>query len=553
MADLQVTAFAAFLEAVALSGLQGTLEFSAAALLPQFLAYFIAQYALVKLYRLAVFPHFVSPLRNVPGPKDGHILIGQMKNILGEKTPVGRYVKWGNDFPGVPFVRFFDLANKEVLLVNTPEAHKELLQTYCYAFVKPAILFRYVGDITGRGLLFAEGATHKRQRRTLLGLFSVPNLKRILPVFHEKAVELTGLIESQLGEDGKGFIEVVGTYSRATIDAAGLTILGVNLGNLVSTDPKMNFLKYYERVFEPGYVGAFIMALNMVIPGVRKFIPLEANTSHIRATQEIRSMMLGVVRQRIRDMGEGSEMPKLPGASTDLLTLLVEERKKLAQEGSEDVMTEEEINSQMLTFLAAGHETTAAFMSWSLYALATGPAKIQDKLRAEVMGVLAKHPNSSPTWGDIDGMHYLRNFCTEVLRLYCPPTLTYREAVSDMTLCGTFIPKGTNILFVPAVVNRSKAVWGPDADEFNPDRWDNLQGEAASPYAFESFSNGPRFCIGKHFAIMEYKSLLIEAMSKFRFSTSPQLEALGGKMPELQNPGLTLRARGGLQVGVERL
>ncbi|KAK0715540.1 cytochrome P450 3A5 [Lasiosphaeris hirsuta] len=553
MADIQVSAFTALLEAVALSGLQGTLRFSAAALLPQFLAYFIVQYALIKLYRLAIFPHFVSPLRHIPGPKDGHILIGQMKNLLSENTPVGRFVKWGNDYPNQPFIRYFDFANKEMLMVNTPEAHKELLQTYCYDFVKPAILFRYVGDVIGRGLVFAEGATHKKQRRILLGIFSVPNLKRILPVIQDKAAEVTGLIESQLGEDGKGFIEVVGTYSRATIDVVGLTVLGVNLGNLVSTDPKMNFLKYYERVFEPGYLGAFIMALNLAIPGVRKFIPLDANTSHIRATQEIRSMILGVVRQRIHDTGGVSEMLSLPGGSADLLSLLIEERKNLALKNSEDVMPEEEIVNQMLTFLAAGHETTAASMSWSLYALATAPAEIQDKLRAEVMEMLANRPSSNPTWGDIEGMHYLRNFCHEVLRLYCPATLTYREAASDLTLCGTFIPKGTNVIFVPAVVNRSKAVWGADADEFNPDRWDNLQGEAAGPYAFESFSSGPRFCIGKHFAVMEYKSLLIEAVSKFRFGTSPQLEALGGKMPELQNPGIALRARGGIRVGVERI
>lgn len=51
--------------------------------------------------------------------------------------------------------------------MNTPEAHKEVLQTNCYSFVKPSQLYRLVGDLTGLGLLFSEGDVHKRQRRVL--------------------------------------------------------------------------------------------------------------------------------------------------------------------------------------------------------------------------------------------------------------------------------------------------------------------------------------------------------------------------------------------------
>ncbi len=92
-----------------------------------------------------------------------------MRNLFNASTPNELYVKWGNQCPDAPFVRHFGLANQETLMVNTPEAHKEVLQTYCYSFVKPEFLFRFIGETIGRGLLFTEGSEHKKQRRMVMG------------------------------------------------------------------------------------------------------------------------------------------------------------------------------------------------------------------------------------------------------------------------------------------------------------------------------------------------------------------------------------------------
>jgi len=130
---------------------------------------------------------------------------------------------------------------------------------------------------------------------------------------------------------------------------------------------------------------------------------------------------------------------------------------------------------------------------------------------------------------------------------------TYREAITDLTICNTYIPKGTAIFIQPAVTNLSKTIWGPDAEEFVPERWDNLTGEMASPYSWNPFLNGPRMCIGKTFALMEAKAQLVEVVSNFRFVMSPELEALGGRLPAVLNPAVSLSPKGGLRVGVERL
>jgi len=104
-------------------------------------------------------------------------------------------------------VRYLSLANEETLLINTPEAHKEVFQTHCYAFQKPDVLFRFIGEIIGRGLLFAEGAEHKRQRRILYELFSMPNLKKLMPVFQEAAAGLAEFMDRELDAEGRGVID----------------------------------------------------------------------------------------------------------------------------------------------------------------------------------------------------------------------------------------------------------------------------------------------------------------------------------------------------------
>ena len=74
-------------------------------------------------------------------------------------------------FPDAPLIRYLSLGNSEALLLNSSQAFKDVLQTHCYAFVKPTIMQRVVGEIVGKGLLFAEGEDHKKQRKLLTGMW----------------------------------------------------------------------------------------------------------------------------------------------------------------------------------------------------------------------------------------------------------------------------------------------------------------------------------------------------------------------------------------------
>jgi cytochrome P450 len=126
--------------------------------------------------------------------------------------------------------------------------------------------------------------------------------------------------------------------------------------------------------------------------------------------------------------------------------------------------------------------------------------------------------------------------------------LVDREAAEDVVIAGVPIPKGTTIHICPQVIHSHRGVWGTDASVFDPDRWDRLTRDQASPYASEAFINGPRVCIGRAFAMLEYKTLLIGLVRKWRFSRLDQEQDL-----EVLNPSVTLKPKGGLKIVMEKV
>jgi len=104
----------------------------------------------------------------------------------------------------------------------------------------------------------------------------------------------------------------------------------------------------------------------------------------------------------------------------------------------------------------------------------------------------------------------------------------------------------------PAIIQKNPTIWGPDCEEFDPDRWDSLVDgtEAADPWAFAAFSHGVRICIGRVFSMLEFKLILAEVVPRFRFV---DVDGRAAREIKLVNPSPMLRPDGGLRVKVERL
>jgi len=208
------------------------------------------------------------------------------------------------------------------------------------------------------------------------------------------------------------------------------------------------------------------------------------------------------------------------------------------------------MRDQMMTFLAAGHETTATSMIWAIHVLSLPENKhIQSRLRAEIHAAFPSGLPTTVTYDQISSLKYLSHITSEVLRLYPPVVVTLRIAAEDTSLNGSFIPKGTTIILSPFAINRSVALWGADAEEFRPERWAGGEDGSAtmeSNYGFLSFLAGSRGFIGNVFAKVEFKCLLAVTIGRFEFSQD-------GKREVVVKAGAGNKPQGGIPVSVKKV
>ena len=182
----------------------------------------------------------------------------------------------------------------------------------------------------------------------------------------------------------------------------------------------------------------------------------------------------------------------------------------------------DDLVNHLMTFLAAGHETTASSLTWALCMLCQHP-EMQTRLREEVQthlnASLDRDTKTTITPHEIDNLPYLNAVTSEVLRLFPPVPLLFRVAAEDNVILGQHIPKGTAIILPPWAVNADKSLWGEDAAEFDPGRWMRPgtahTGGVDSNYPFLTFLHGPRSCIGQGFAKSELACLLAAWVGTF--------------------------------------
>ncbi|KAI2470825.1 cytochrome P450 [Annulohypoxylon bovei var. microspora] len=533
-------------------------EHSSSSVSKQFLIGLVAQYVILKFYRVVLYPNYFSPLRHLPGPKDHNIILGQEVKKFKAESPAGVQLTWMRQWPDAPFIRYLSFAGNEVLLVNSLAAYKAVLQTHVYDFVKPPFFARLVGEITGVGLLFAEGDLHKRERRLLASPFSVPSMRKLLPVFRGKAKDLSEGFEKLLRDKPYATVEATETLSKSTMDTIGVTVLGIELDTISSMYPQ-SFQELYGHVLQQGTVGQLISVVNAFVP-IRSIVPLEANRKFIQTTTDLRKMLRDIIQQRTADLADGTFIRKM-GESRDLLTYMLEEVELRRQETGKEVWSVDDIIGHLLNFTSAGHETTATTLTWCLYVLATNHS-VQDRLRTEINSLLETNPE--PDYDSIFGLPFLHNFIREVLRVFTPGYMSQRKSTRPLVIENVRIPTGTQIDILIPLAHQNPTIWGADANVFDPDRWDSLSGDAASPFAFEAFLQGPRTCPGRNFSLVEIKAVLVELVPRWRFLGIESTEkGQGGELltageervgrgVRLANPSLTYRPVDGLFVRFER-
>ncbi|KAL2840673.1 cytochrome P450 [Aspergillus pseudoustus] len=504
-------------------------------------SFFIIDLVLFLSWLIIIYPYFYSPFRHLPRPKGEIPIVGQFKGPYTK--PLGStYLKWLTTVSNDGLITYRSILNQDRILLTCPKAIAEVLVSNTYAYTKHPNEISVIRRFLGNGLTISEGAEHRFQRKVMTAIYAVRNIRAFYEVFWKKGVELVkALEETTTGSlTGGCEVEISQWANRATIDIIGLAALGKDFSCLDGA--KSDLFETYQEIFTWAPEKDVFMALNRILPkGFAQWLPWKVNERIDATSATLRDICRGLVRERI------DKVRKSDGKGDDLIGRMI-------GMGGWEV---EELVEQLLTVIAAGHETSASSFTWACYLLGQNqPA--QDRLRSELKEIIpqlfAQDPSSDSLAATLDNLPYLNAVCNEVLRFIPPVPLMRRVATIPTSILGHEIPPGTQIILCPYAINRSPELWGPDAGEFKPERWispetgkANNDGGMGSNYAYMTFSHGARSCIGQNFAKAELRTLVAVFVARFRFQLArPNREAVPVGI-------ISVRPRDGLVLRVERV
>ena len=229
--------------------------------------------------------------------------------------------------------------------------------------------------------------------------------------------------------------------------------------------------------------------LAYAVLGLPGWLPYPGRSGRQRAEQKLRAVVGQTVRSR-RDN---------PGDRDDLLVRLL--RAKEPETGRP--MSDEQMVDNLLTFLLAGHETTAKALTWALYLVARAPAW-ERRLLDEIVRVAGEDPIKPE---HIDQLTEVTKVIKEAMRLYPPISSIVRIPIKDVELGGKQLKAGSFIIIPIFAIQRHRQLWD-DPDRFDPDRFSPEREGQYSRYQYMPFGAGPRVCIGGSFAMIEAVAML---------------------------------------------
>lgn len=399
-------------------------------------------------------------------------------------------------------------------LVSDPALVSEVLQGRASNYLRDTRSSRRVRMVTGESLLTSEGETWRHQRQTTQPIFHHRHLMGLARTMASVAEEVCDVWE-RAARDG-ATLELSGEMNRLSFAIAGRCLFGADLRERVDEVEK-SFPVLLDELFRR----------TSHLANLPLWVPLPRHLAFRRSLAAIDRVVAELIEEHRR----------MPRTHVDLLGLLMQARGEDGQDLGDDFL-----RNQVITFLLAGHETTANALTWAIALLASSPEE-RDAVEGELDMTRA---GAVGAW-EVERLSKLERLTAalqETLRLYPSIWIAERRVVAADDLGGWHIPEGSAVVVSPYVMHRSPAHWErPEA--FHPARF--LGGEARTLLrdGYFPFGAGPHSCIGQHFALMEAKIVLATLLSRFRVTL------LNGTLPPALG-GITLRPSASFPIRVER-
>lgn len=447
------------------------------------------------------------------GPPRTDLVFGVSKQIIESTDTAALYEAWAGKYGAVYEVPT-TLGGRKIMISDTRAlTHYFSKETWSYVLTSETRLI--IRRTLGPGILWAQGEDYKRQRKSLTPAFSQAAIRKFTPIFynstHKAKVAWDAMIDAS-GSDSI-VIKVQSWINHISLDSIGLACFSHDFGSLDGKPASVTaVLDMIASSPKPSAVDIGFFLLSEVfsfftyLPATRTKLFHELQQTMEDISKELLARIKKEKEEGVLDENEERSiigmLMKANGSNSDLQS------------------SPEEVLAQMKILLAAGYETTAIAITWALLELARNP-DIQHKLRQELLAF-----GEEPTYNQLQSsLPYLDAVVHEALRLHPPVADFIRVAVENdiipvsesvITKSGEAVnsisvARGTLVGIPISSINTSVSIWGSDAKVFRPERWlteDGIPKKAQDIQAYRhllTFSDGPRTCIGKGFALTEFK------------------------------------------------
>ncbi|XP_046373795.1 cytochrome P450 3A24-like [Haliotis rufescens] len=379
-------------------------------------------------------------------------------------------------------------------------------------------------------MFFARGERWKRLRSIVNPAFSSAKMRMMSPVIN-KCVD--NLVDNVGGEcDRNAAFNIHEQFQRLTLD----TILhcAFNLKSRALQDPNDPFLKHCHGVITDTTKRPLLFLLGFLFPALHAlwiFIYYFLRNIQFNPFFWLEEKINAVIEERKSTNFDGKDMLQLMMKARFKGRCFPYEKEtekgfEMSQNNANQniakTLSNKEIVSQALLFTLAGYETTSTSLAYIFYELARNP-HIQENIWEEIQ---QHYPNKNdvPNYDNVRGLTYLEQVIKETLRKYVVASnVIARQCRETAVVEGITIPKGMLVQADVWSLHRREDLWGPDAEEFQPQRFAPEKQRARHPMAWMPFGGGPRMCAGLRFAILQAKTATVELIRNFQFALSKDM------------------------------
>jgi cytochrome P450 len=360
--------------------------------------------------------------------------------------------------------------------VCAPDLAEQVLVDHADKIVKADTMRRALEPALGKGILTAEGARWRTQRRVAAPVFRPANVQSFVPAMLDgaraTAARWAALPDGTTLDAGREMMHL-------TFEIILETMLS-GRGNVDVTEIERSINNVLEST-------SWAIALSTLHAPAWTPFPGKRRADRGQAT------MRGFVERRVAERRASGER------RDDLLSLMLDAVDPETGEG----LTESDIVDNIITFIGAGHETTALALTWTFFLLSSHP-EIEARILAEIASVTG---GAGLQADQVSSLIYTRQVIQESMRVYPPVAMVVREAIEPFTLDGDPVRPG-DAVFVPIqAIHHHQDLWDKP-EVFDPDRFTPEASKGRHRFAFLPFIGGPRICIGMGFALLEAVAIL---------------------------------------------